>query len=203
VVVIGLAVVVWKRTTTVREPSMRILTASFGENCGAPKGNATVDVKKECDGKSADCTYAVDVDKLGDPAPRCEKTFAVEFECLPGGPRLREELPSGAGLRQPLTLGCPGPNPESNSVKIVSATYGGSCGAKAGNATADVLKYCRGRLACVYVVDVNRLGDPARGCAKDFTLDYACPDDQRQHTLKIPGEAGFRKLVNLVCPVPD
>ena len=78
-------------------------------------------------------------------------------------------------------------------IMIRSATYGGNCGASAGNATKHVTKACDGKLDCDYVMSIEAVGgDPAGGCPKDFAVSYTCtglPQIKQQH---LPGEANGR-----------
>ena len=84
-------------------------------------------------------------------------------------------------------------------IQIVSATYGASCGAPAGNATADLKDKCEGQDACDYKVDVTVIGDPKQGCPKEFEARWTCGSDPEVHTAMVPGEAGFGKQVQLSC----
>ena len=82
---------------------------------------------------------------------------------------------------------------------LVSATYGANCGAKPGNATKSIRKYCNGKESCDYLVDVNLLGDPAGGCAKSFFVEYTCEPDGRRRTQELPAEAGLGSRMLLTC----
>jgi hypothetical protein len=85
-------------------------------------------------------------------------------------------------------------------ISIVSATYGGNCGAPSGNATQSVAAACGGKADCGYTVDVARLGDPAPNCGKDFAVAYSCASDRTTHYEKVPGEAGLGdKQITLSC----
>ena len=59
---------------------INVLTAWYGQTCGAAHANVTSHVKWRCDGKSR-CQYQVDVNTLGDPAPNCPKNFIVLYGC--------------------------------------------------------------------------------------------------------------------------
>src|SRR4051794_32295459 len=158
------------------ESGLIIRAATYGASCGAPSGNVTKDLASSCNGR-ADCNYIVDVDRLGDPAPRCGKDFQGEYSCAPDTELLRKQLPAEAGLKSQLQLSCTpeaeqvvapaAPTPTTpepvvdSGLNIRTATYGGSCGAPSGNATKDLGSSCNGRADCNYVVDVDRLGDPA------------------------------------------
>src|SRR5581483_1771071 len=71
---IVIAVLFWiSAPNKVIDPSLavtsgiRVLGATYGENCGAKRGNVTSFLGRACDGKD-NCHYVVDVTKLGDPA---------------------------------------------------------------------------------------------------------------------------------------
>lgn len=86
------------------------------------------------------------------------------------------------------------------TIHVLSATYGGNCGAPPGNATGDAQMACDGEQKCTYTVDVNRLGDPAHACGKAFALEYRCTSDGPVVKAAIPAEAGLGgKSVELFC----
>jgi hypothetical protein len=87
-------------------------------------------------------------------------------------------------------------------ISITSATYGGNCGAPTGNATWDVAASCNGKTDCTYTISVERLGDPARDCGKDFSVSYFCPSQATLRHQEAPKEAGFGSILTLSCPRP-
>jgi peptidoglycan/LPS O-acetylase OafA/YrhL len=201
--------------------AIKVRSASYGGNCGVPTGNATSDVQLSCDG-DRNCTYTVDVERLGDPAPSCAKAFALEYECAPGGAALKAEVAGEAGFGKSVDLQCPSGSADSGTpqqapastrpasaaassargIGIVSATYGGNCGAPAGNATEAVVSACGGTASCNYAVDVTKLGDPAPRCAKSFFVKFRCGGDSTTRSAAALGEAGLGKLIHLSCPSP-
>lgn len=60
---------------------MIVTGATYGGNCGAPTGNATVPTATACDRKTGTCAYPVSVSALGDPAPGCYKSYTVDYRC--------------------------------------------------------------------------------------------------------------------------
>ena len=81
-----------------------VLSAWYGQSCGAAHGNVTALIKSRCDGK-APCNYPVDVNALGDAAPGCAKNLVVLFAC-PGQTTVRlAQLPAEAHGKT-LTLAC-------------------------------------------------------------------------------------------------
>jgi hypothetical protein len=84
---------------------IRVVQASYGNNCGVPAGNATIALSRACDGKS-DCPYKVDVSVLGDPKFGCAKAFQVVWRC-PGEEKVRRvDLEGEAGFGAVAHLTC-------------------------------------------------------------------------------------------------
>jgi len=88
-----------------------------------------------------------------------------------------------------------------NSVDVLTAWYGQTCGAAHANVTAHVKSQCDGKPECSYGVDAGTLGDPAPGCAKNFIVLYACRGQPPVRLAQLPGEANGRALV-LSCVAP-
>jgi len=82
---------------------------------------------------------------------------------------------------------------------VVSATYGGNCTAPAGNVTDDLKAKCEGKNVCEYVIDYRLLGDPKKGCAKDYQAKWTCAGSSEVHDASVPPEAGTLKVVRLAC----
>jgi hypothetical protein len=81
--------------------------ATYGGNCGAGKGNATIQVSNACNGQTL-CQYVVDFRVIGDPAPGCVKDFSLSYTCA--GSQTRKEVRiSGeeAGFEKTVVLSCP------------------------------------------------------------------------------------------------
>jgi len=91
-----------------------------------------------------------------------------------------------------------GPDAGSGAIRVLSATYGGNCGAASGNATAHIASACNGKTDCGYVIDYKVIGDPVVGCSKDYRVEYGCGDGRLRSASASP-EAGFRKRVDLGC----
>jgi hypothetical protein len=84
-------------------------------------------------------------------------------------------------------------------IVVTNATYGGSCGVRAGNATGFVAWSCNGRAACDYRVDYKTIGDPAPGCTKDFRVEWQCGARAELRRGAILGEAGLGSSLALAC----
>lgn len=81
---------------------------------------------------------------------------------------------------------CLGAAHAAQGIHIDSATYGQNCGTQYGNATWSVRQECEGRWQCGYQISVNKIGDPAYGCSKDFRVEYTCPNGYRQTAYAYP-----------------
>jgi len=88
-------------------------------------------------------------------------------------------------------------------LEIVSASYGANCGAPIGNVTQAVQGACKSSTSsCDYRVDVGILGDPAPGCAKEFSAQISCLAEAGNKSVKsvrVPPEAGLGSQVQLGC----
>jgi hypothetical protein len=84
--------------------NVNVLSATYGQSCGATHGNVTLHVKTRCDGK-ANCPYMVDAAQIGDAAPNCAKNFLVLYACQgQGNVRLAQVLAEANG--KVVTLAC-------------------------------------------------------------------------------------------------
>jgi hypothetical protein len=61
-------------------PPLKVISATYGRNCGAPVGNLTQDVASNCNDKT-NCTYRVDHTRIGDPKFGCAKDFIATWLC--------------------------------------------------------------------------------------------------------------------------
>ncbi len=176
---------------------MQIISATYGLNCGAPRGNATSDIARACSNATSQCDYRVDVNALGDPRPGCAKDYEVEYRCGLGGTRTAS-APAEAGSGAVVTLQCTNEIAR-RSMEILSATYGLNCGAPRGNATSHIAQACSNATSqCDYRIDVNALGDPRPGCAKDYEVEYRCARDGTRRA-SAPAEAGKGTVITLQC----
>jgi hypothetical protein len=84
------------------------------------------------------------------------------------------------------------------NMRIVSATYGLNCGAPRGNVTTQLADFCNDTAICEYTIDVNKIGDPRRGCPKDYQAEYRCGGFVLSRSASVPAEASG-KVVRLQC----
>lgn len=78
--------------------------ATYGENCGASKGNATAGAVKLCNGLS-NCELKVTTKVFGDPKVGCSKNFEVHYIC-PNGETKTAKVKGEASHREPVQLSC-------------------------------------------------------------------------------------------------
>ena len=125
---------------------------------------------------------------------------------IPGADRALPRPASGLAIVAALMLFVAWNWPRKSMFEIVDATYGESCRDfkpappalnlfRAGNATAVVRQACAGMWTCPFKVDVNRIGDPASGCAKDFRVTYRCGQRSEMQERYVAGEAYGRTVV--------
>jgi hypothetical protein len=97
--------------------AITVQSATYGGSCGIVADNAGSQVKAACNG-SQTCSYRVDYQRLGDPAPGCPKTFVALYSCA-GSPSIRTAwVPSEAGSGRMAVLDCQGVNPPSTTARL-------------------------------------------------------------------------------------
>lgn len=85
------------------------------------------------------------------------------------------------------------------AIKMVTSTYGSNCGAKSGNATAQVARICDGQSVCDYLLDPSVLEDPAPNCTKEFTAEWKCGTSATLYTVSMPASAVRGEHLKLAC----
>lgn len=73
-------VVVLAPSSNTEAQTIKIVSGTYGQNCGAQRGNATDDLAAHCDNRDA-CGYRIDKTAIGDPAVGCQKDFLAEWQC--------------------------------------------------------------------------------------------------------------------------
>jgi hypothetical protein len=186
-------------------------------------GNVTAPLKQACDG-TPQCDYVIDAAKIGDPANSCGKDFRIEYLCTGSAaatvqPRT-EFVPAEANGKS-VTLTCQGKNSASAAgankdragITVKAASYGLNCrdfpvpanfskSTTPGNATVPLKQACDGRDQCDYVIDHFKIGDPAHGCPKDFSVEYLCPGSPVTKVETLAAEAEG-KTAELTCAASD
>ena len=85
--------------------TIKVVTGSYGNNCGAKPGNATAQVSRACDGQTL-CEYKIDPAGLEDSAPDCARNFTAEWKCGAGATVYAVSMPAGVVRGEPLRLAC-------------------------------------------------------------------------------------------------
>lgn len=85
-----------------------------------------------------------------------------------------------------------------NTIHVTGATYGAICHVPQGNVTKFLGDACNGKGKCEYTVQYQTIGDPAPGCAKDFSVQWTCSAGPGG-SATAPAEAGFGSKVTLQC----
>ncbi|MBI3571558.1 MAG: hypothetical protein HY082_10750 [Gammaproteobacteria bacterium] len=86
-------------------PMIRVISGTYGNNCGAKPGNATAQMSRACDGQTL-CEYKIDPAALENPAPNCAKNFMVEWKCGAAETVYAVSVPAGVVRDEPLRLAC-------------------------------------------------------------------------------------------------
>jgi hypothetical protein len=89
-------------------------------------------------------------------------------------------------------------NAQGRTIRIVSGTYGQSCGALHGNVTHDVAHRCDGRMTCEYSPRTTRKGGLAAACRNDFVAEWRCDGDEF-HTAALGPDVRLGDTLVLSC----
>ena len=98
-----------------------------------------------------------------------------------------------------ITIGGGETPSHSAGINVVAGSYGQNCGAGYGNKTSHLAAQCNGKKQCNYRIDYTVIGDPAVGCAKQYTAEWRCGSGPVRST-SAPAEAGFGSVIKLSCP---
>ncbi|SMG51498.1 hypothetical protein [Paraburkholderia susongensis] len=84
--------------------SITIVSGTYGENCGAPRGNMTHDVARHCNGR-ASCDYTMPGIYKDGLVSACRSDFLAEWHC-DGTDLHSAALSAGAKSGDTLVLSC-------------------------------------------------------------------------------------------------
>lgn len=84
--------------------SIRVIAGTYGQNCGAVRGNKTQHLINQCDGKRQ-CRYIINYQVIGDPAPGCAKAYTAEWRCGDHG-RVQSATAQAEATGSEITLSC-------------------------------------------------------------------------------------------------
>jgi hypothetical protein len=88
--------------------TIEVESATYGGNCGAPRGNETAHLAQACDGQPQ-CHYRIDYRAIGDPAVGCGKDYIAEWQCRGSRAPRRVKAAPEAGYGAVITLDCERP----------------------------------------------------------------------------------------------
>ncbi|SAK66487.1 hypothetical protein [Caballeronia ptereochthonis] len=77
-VIAGIVVLAGISNTHAR--TITVISGTYGGNCGAPGGNATRDLVRQCDGRSI-CEYVLNRKRIRDTARACSKDLQADWRC--------------------------------------------------------------------------------------------------------------------------
>jgi hypothetical protein len=89
--------------------------------------------------------------------------------------------------------------PAEGTINVVSATFGGNCGADKDNAQQIVQSACSGKALCNFAFDWRLLGNPAPTCSKEFRVEWRCSPEGPILAKLIPAEPKQGLLIPLSC----
>src|SRR4030095_16745882 len=91
-------------------------------------------------------------------------------------------------------------NAGNGGIRVVSATYGKNCGESYSNKTAPLASAGNGKSVCQYTINSRIIGDPKKGCEKNYEAEWRCPGSWETHKTDVGPEAGNGdKSVTLSC----
>ena len=84
--------------------AITVVSATYGRNCGQQDGNATFDLARRCDGRTA-CTYMLTGDIAGGGVRSCRSDLVAQWHCSDGQIHAAA-LSAGAAPGDQLLLTC-------------------------------------------------------------------------------------------------
>jgi hypothetical protein len=87
---------------------INVLSVSYGQNCGAPRGYAPgfESLSSACNGEFSRCDYFIDAAVIGDPAYLCSKAYEAEYFCGVA-PEVRRVFVPAEASQSWIQLSCP------------------------------------------------------------------------------------------------
>ena len=84
--------------------AIKVISGTYGANCGAVNGNATHDLTLQCDGLDT-CQYVPDRTRIGDATRACSKDLQADWRCTDSEFHTAMLSPE-AGTNSTLVLSC-------------------------------------------------------------------------------------------------
>jgi hypothetical protein len=97
-------IVVSAIASSVHARTITIVSGTYGGNCGAPDGNATFDLTRQCDGRDT-CQYMPDRTRISDATRVCRKDLQADWRCTDSEFHTAMLSPE-AGVNSTLVLSC-------------------------------------------------------------------------------------------------
>jgi hypothetical protein len=86
------------------------------------------------------------------------------------------------------------------TIKVVSGTYGHSCNAKTGNATAPLAKACVNTLpATLRLRRSPCMEELVPSCSRDFSAEWKCGSGSTVYSATLPASASKGEKLHLAC----
>src|SRR5262249_2293461 len=166
----------------------------FGGDSGAVMGNATTPVAATCQGRMS-CAFVVDAAKLTESDDGTRKSLEIVYRC---GKELATRLVKliDAQTGTPVSLDCASQSvAPASSITVASATFGGECGARRGNAEHAIATLCNGKGHCVLPYLRGRLAAAAPSCARELRVEYRCGvESELRSAVRGPDESDHARL---------
>lgn len=90
--------------SSVEARTIKIISGTYGANCGAVSGNATRDLTRQCDGRDT-CEYVPDRKRISDATRVCKKNLQADWRCTDSEFHTAMLSPE-AGTNSTLVLSC-------------------------------------------------------------------------------------------------
>lgn len=84
--------------------TITIISGTYGANCGAERGNATLDLTRQCDGLDT-CQYVPNRQRISDAARACRNDLQADWRCTDSEVHTAMLSPE-AGAGSTLVLSC-------------------------------------------------------------------------------------------------
>ncbi|SAK48733.1 hypothetical protein AWB76_01243 [Caballeronia temeraria] len=84
--------------------TIKVISGTYGANCGAASGNATRDLTRQCDGRDT-CEYVPNRQHISDATQSCKKDLQADWRCTDTEMHTAMLSPE-AGANSTLVLSC-------------------------------------------------------------------------------------------------
>ena len=139
-------------------------------------------------------------DKMREGMNRSQFAPARHADDAPGGPVVRFAVASHniAGMTDRAGASIK-PDDIAATIKVITGTYGGNCGSKTGNITAQIARICDGQASCEYKLDPGLLEEPSTDCARNISAEWNCGTGGAVYTVSLPAGVTQGQPLRLAC----